>query len=344
MRVLHVDTGREWRGGQTQMLHVVRASPEVAVALPPDAPARAAIEQSGAIVFPIPFRGRWRGTRALRAAIEAFRPDVVAAQTSHAHAHAVRARDLAPVVVHRRVDFVIASDPIARRTYAEAAGFVAVSGAVAAILGRAGVPRARVVVVPDGVRHEAPRRGREAVRAALGVPDQAPLIVAVGALVGHKAHRVLVEAARDLPGAIVLIAGEGPLRGALEQQIRASGAPVRLLGQRDDVPDLLGAADVFCHCSDEEGMGQAVVEAMFAGLPVVATAAGGVPEVVTDGATGWLVPVGDARALAGALSRATSDRAEATRRAYAAGVTAHDRFSVPQMVADTLAAYRSFVR
>jgi glycosyltransferase involved in cell wall biosynthesis len=344
--VLHVDTGREWRGGQTQMRHVVRASSEVAVALPPDAPARAAIEQAGAAVYPIPFRGRWRGTRALRAAIEVFAPDVVAAQTSHAHAHAVRARDLAPVVVHRRVDFAIASDPIARRTYAEAAGYVAVSGAVAAILGRAGVPRARVVVVPDGVRPEPPRQDREAVRASLGVPSQAPLIVAVGALVGHKAHRVLVEAARDLPGTIVMIAGEGPLRGALEQQIRAAGvgARVRLLGQRGDVPDLLGAADVFCHCSDEEGMGQAVVEAMFAGLPVVATAAGGVPEVVTDGATGWLVPVGDAKALARALSFAAADRAEAARRAQAARSTANERFSVSRMVADTLAAYGSFAR
>ena len=149
-------------------------------------------------------------------------------------------------------------------------------------------------------------------------------MLAVGALV-PKGHRVLSEAARLLPGVDVAVAGEGPLRfGGL-----------RHLGHRDDIRALLAGARVFVHPSVEEGMGQAVVEALAAGLPVVVSDAGGLPETVGDAAL--VVPRGDPAALAAALRRALAGEhpPAAAARARAA------RFSVEAMVSGTLEAYRA---
>src|SRR5690606_30908804 len=89
-RVLHVDTAREWRGGQTQLLHLAASGPPCAVALPPDAPLRPALEARGVPVFPIEARGGWWGAGALADAARRYGADLIAAHTSHAHALALR--------------------------------------------------------------------------------------------------------------------------------------------------------------------------------------------------------------------------------------------------------------
>lgn len=214
-----------------------------------------------------------------------FRPDVIAAHSARSHQLALIAP--IPLVVHRRVDF-----PIRRRArwkYGLARGIVAVSHAVRDMLVEGGV-RAPIDVVHDAVR---PRTGSSLPRTAR------PIVLVVGALVDHKDHATLIEASRG-GGFEVWIAGTGPLAGSLRRQ--ASGLPVRFLGQRDDVPDLLATADVFCHPSREEGLGQALLEARAAGVRIVATRAGGIPEAV--GASAWLVPPGDPIALRAAVEGA----------------------------------------
>jgi glycosyltransferase involved in cell wall biosynthesis len=140
----------------------------------------------------------------------------------------------------------------------------------------------------------------------------------------EKAYDLLIAAAARLPGAHVLIAGFGEERERLEAQIAAEGLEgrVRLLGHRADVPDLVRAFDVAVCCSDFEGMPVSVLEYMEAGLPVVATRVGGLPDLV--GGEGLLVPPRDPDALAAALAelladperrRAMGDRARERRRA-----------------------------
>ncbi len=343
MRVLHVDTAREWRGGQTQLLHLVRGAPDQAVALPPDAPLRPALEEAGVSVFPVDFQGVWRGTAALRRAAGAAGAELVAAQTSHGHGHAVLARTGLPVVVHRRLDFAPGRDPLTRLKYRLPQGYVAVSTAVARILEQAGVPSERIAVVHDGVDPAPllhPRGLREVTRHRLGLPADAPLVGAVGALVLHKGHRHLVEAMVGLEAHLV-IAGEGPLRADLEAQIQRLGLQDRVLlvGRVEDVPALIEALDLFAHPSVEEGMGQAVVEAMLAGVPVVATSAGGLVDVVEDGISGVLVAPGRAGALTRAISAGLRGPGAAKRRATVARERALSRFSVERMVGETLAAY-----
>jgi glycosyltransferase involved in cell wall biosynthesis len=140
-----------------------------------------------------------------------------------------------------------------------------------------------------------------------------PRVVAVGRLKAPKDFLTLVRAVAELPpeACEVLVIGDGPDRGQLEAEIRDLGldGDVRLLGERNDVPDLLAGADAFVLSSASEGMPISVLEAMASGLPVVATRVGGVPELVADGETGFLVPPGEPQALADALGRLLADRA-----------------------------------
>jgi len=183
-------------------------------------------------------------------------------------------------------------------------------------------------------------------REALGIPDGSPLLGNVAALVGHKDHATLLEAMplvlRELPGVRLVIAGEGELRPVLEARIEALrlGDSVRLLGYRNDVPRLLRALDAFVLSSCEEGLGTSVLDAMACGVPVVATAAGGIPEMVRDGETGLLAPPRDPAALARAIVRILREQVLAQALSRNAAALVRERFTVDRMVEGNLAVYR----
>jgi glycosyltransferase involved in cell wall biosynthesis len=196
---------------------------------------------------------------------------------------------------------------------------LAVSGDLAATARQAGARDVRVAPVMAPPRPPA-ARPRAEVRAELGLDDARPLVVAVARLHPQKGYDVLLDAlarwrARE-PVPLVAIAGDGPLHDDLAARIRAERLPAVLLGRRDDVADLLGAADVCVLPSRWEGSPLIAQEALRAGTPLVATRAGGMPELLGEGAL--LVPVGDADALAGALSDVLTDP-DLARRLVAAG-------------------------
>ncbi|MEE1813952.1 glycosyltransferase family 4 protein [Streptomyces sp. SP18ES09] len=156
-------------------------------------------------------------------------------------------------------------------------------------------------------------------RAELGAVDR-PLVMAVGALERGRGYRTLLDAAREWreldPQPLLVIAGEGRERAFLQRRIFEEGLPVRLIGRRDDVAELLAAADVAVLPSRWEARALLAQEALRLGVPLVATAVGGVPELVGDAAE--LVPYGDAGALAGAV-RGLLDDAERRMDLAAAG-------------------------
>ena len=163
------------------------------------------------------------------------------------------------------------------------------------------------VTIPSGVDlepYEKPGEPAATVRAALGLPPHAGLIGSVGRLEPVKGHRYLVDAFAHLaprfPDLYLALIGDGELAPALRDLVGRAGLAdrVRFLGWRDDTPALLHALDLFVFPSLNEGMGRALVEAMAAGCPVVASRAGGIPEVLADGEAGLLVESGDALALA----------------------------------------------
>ncbi|MEV0093169.1 glycosyltransferase family 4 protein [Streptomyces sp. NPDC050738] len=186
-----------------------------------------------------------------------------------------------------------------------------------------------------------PADGTESkARAELGAVDR-PLVMAVGSLVAHRGYGTLLDAAGLLRGLdplpLVVIAGEGRERGALQRRIEAESLPVRLIGSRDDVTELLAAADVAVLPSRWEARSLLAQEALRLGVPLVATAVGGVPELV--GRAAELVPYGDAEALAARVSALLADperrsRLAAAGRAQAAGWPTED-----ETVAQVLSVY-----
>ncbi len=190
----------------------------------------------------------------------------------------------------------------------------------------------------------APTRTRREVRAELGIGDR-PVVLGVGRLQAQKRFDVLVAAAaswRGRPnGPVVLIAGDGPEREALSAQAAASGAALRLLGAREDVASLLGAADVVALPSAWEARALVAQEALRAGVPLVTTPVGGLPDLVGDAAL--MVPVGDPAALADAIERVLADHALAQTLAARGRRRAGDWPDVDAAVEDLAATYRSML-
>ncbi|MFD8424606.1 glycosyltransferase family 4 protein [Streptomyces sp. NPDC059466] len=171
--------------------------------------------------------------------------------------------------------------------------------------------RLSAVAIPAprrAVEHGDPDRPRHKARAELGATER-PLLMAVGSLDRHRGYGTLLDAARawrDLdPVPLLVIAGEGPLRTVLQGRVEEEELPVRLLGRRDDVSELLPAADLVLLPSGWESRSVLAQEALHAGVPLVATAVGGIPELVGDAAE--LVPYADADALAAAVVRLLGD-------------------------------------
>lgn len=185
--------------------------------------------------------------------------------------------------------------------------------------------------IPNGIDVGACHRpeAREAWRRANGFSPEDTLIVSAARLEPQKNPLGLIDAFARVERGRLLMAGDGSLLEAA--RTRAAGR-VHFLGVRNDMPELLSAADVFALASDWEGNPLSVMEAMAAGLPVAATAVGGVPELVVDGETGLLVPPGDAAALGAALSKLVSDASLRARMAQAARSRAQ-RFDARVMAA-----------
>jgi len=234
-------------------------------------------------------------------------------------------------------------EPLRRRALRRCDRLLAVSTAQAGWIGEYVTPTPPIAVIPNAIdveRYSAAADGA-AVRVQLGIPAAAPVIVSVGRLVAEKGHDTLIRAFAEhlapapKPGGApvhLLLVGEGAARPALEAQIAAAPEAVRrrihLLGLAADTRPLLAAGDLFCLASRHESMGVALVEAMAAGLPVVATRVGGIPEVVAADETGRLVPPDDPAALAGALGELLSQPALCVRFAAAGRARAQARFSM----------------
>jgi glycosyltransferase involved in cell wall biosynthesis len=269
----------------------------------------------------------------------------------HAHdAHAVTLAAVStrltttPFVATRRVDFHLRRPAAWKR----ARRVIAISRAVSDVLLADGIPADRINIIPSGISLDDVRAACPLdVRSRLGLGTGAKIAANVAALVGHKDHATLLRTADALrithPDLHWVVAGEGPLRHEIER-LRADldlASRVHLLGHIPDPVRLIADADVFVMSSSQEGLGTSVLDAMARGIPVASTAAGGLPDLLVDGA-GLLVPPGDFSALADAVHRILTDtalRASLTARAE----IAVQRFTTRRMADDAVSVYRSCV-
>ena len=355
MIVAQLDTGRSWRGGQGQVLLLMRGlrsrgHESVLIAPPGPLAERAAA-----------FGLRWvrwtshgdldlAAVLAASRALREIRPAIAHCHSAHAHALGVPAARLAGVpgvVVSRRVDFAVATNPVSRLKYRMPVDrYLSISAGVESVLRAAGIPESRLARVPSGIEFPDGTETGADLRALLGIPADAPVVGTVAALAPHKNHADLMEAAalvvRSSPEVHFAWLGDGECRPALEAQRRVLGLErhVHLMGFRPDARALMRQFTVFALSSYLEGLCTSLLDAQVRGVPVVATAVGGVPEVVEDGVSGRLVPGRDPGALAAALLEALRD-GEARRRWAARARQTVEAFRDSAMVERTLEQYQA---
>ena len=353
MNVLHVDSAAGWRGGQNQVLLTAKGMSarghRVALACRSGGVLEARARAEGLDVHGLPLAGDLspRAAFQLSRLMRRHRPDVLHLHDPHALAAGLLAARAAPAiraVATRRVDFPLRG-PLSRFKYRSCDQVIAVSRKVAEVLGANGVSPDRIRVVYEGVPDRAGVPGGREALAELGVPAGCPVVGNVAALTDHKDHATLIEAAARVrarvPEARFVIVGDGPLRQRLEALCRERGVLDRCVfaGFRQDLDRLLPAFTVFCLSSHMEGLGTSLLDAMAFSRPVVATAAGGIPEAVEDGVTGRVVPVRDPAALADALVEVLTDADKAKAMGDAGRRRFEERFTAERMVDETLAAY-----
>jgi glycosyltransferase involved in cell wall biosynthesis len=265
------------------------------------------------------------------------------------HFHTARAHALSPWLsglnvkrlVTRRMDYPVQPGLTTRLLYVSTVDkVIAISQGVQAALQAGGVPATQLRLIHSGIdtsRFTPDPRKRDQVRAHYHIAPATPVIVSVGALVNRKGHDLLVTAASQLKAQgyalRYLISGEGPLRSTLEAQVHDRGLTeeITFTGFCSDIPSLLSAADLFVHTPHHEGLGVAVIEALAAHLPILASHVGGIPELIDDERTGLLISPQDASALATTLARLL-DHPQLARQLGAAGQTAaRQRFDVKVM-------------
>src|SRR5882672_2139034 len=359
---LHVDTARTWRGGQNQVLLTVNGLRAIghraALVAHPDGELRRRAAE-GLDLIPIAPRtemdlsAAWRFARV----VKRLAPDVIHAHDPHGVAMASLALSLGAgsakagrtpaLVASRRVDFHLRGNSFSRWKYRQVDCFIAASEAIRQMLVGDGVPAEQTVTVHEGIDVEhvvgAPPVN---VHEAFWLPHGSPVIGNVAALVPHKGQRYLIEAAhlvvQQLPDARFVILGEGELREHLEKQVHEHHLEkhVWLPGFRTDVLGCISGFDLFVMSSVTEGLGTSLLDAMAASRPIVATTAGGIPEIVEEGVNGLLVPPRDHHALAQGIVRALSDEALRRRMGEAGFARVNERFTVERMVEKTADVYR----
>jgi glycosyltransferase involved in cell wall biosynthesis len=366
LRIAGVDPERGFAGGEAQVLGLTlalnRAGHRADLICDPAGVLWQRAQAAGVECHPLRIHNSIDAVAGLklRRILARSRYDVVHFHTARAHALAPFARGRArALVVTRRMDYA-PNRLFARWLFNRAVdGVAAISPAVAQALARSGVARDRIAMIPSGVDCERFRppdaSERDRARRELGLAAQEIAVGTAGMLERRKGQHLLIEALALLRGgeagcAIAadtpmrcFIAGGGALADAIAAEIRALGLDdsIRMLGMMEDPRGLLWALDIFAMPSLQEGLGVAALEAMACGLPVIASATGGLAEAVENGRTGVHVPVGDSRAIASAIAQLAAHPELRATMGAAGRERAIANYGMKGMARGTLELYRA---
>ena len=359
MFVIHVDTQRTWRGGQRQVLLTVvgmreRGHRALLVAHPEGELAKRASEGHDIIRLAprteVDLHAAWKLSRI----VKQMRPDVIHAHDPHAVAISALALSLLTsgkcpgLVASRRVAFHLKTNAFSKWKNHQVNCFIAATKAIRDTLLEDGIDADRIEVIYEGIDlHRFDAEPPAKIHAELWLPTHAPVVGSVSALTQEKGHKHLIDAAalvvREVPDARFVVLGEGDLRPALERQIHELHLEkhVFLPGFRADVLAFIKSFDLFVMPSLAEGLGTSLLDAMAAAKATVASDTGGIPEAVSHGETGLLVPPRDHQALADAIVELLKDPRRRERMGYEGLERVKRIFSAERMVEKTLDVYRA---
>ncbi|HXP74424.1 MAG TPA: glycosyltransferase [Stellaceae bacterium] len=335
IRLAQAMAGAHHGGAETFFVRLAlalhRAGQEQRVIIRRDAERAAALRTGGLAPMELPFGGLldYRTRFGIRRILREFRPRVVLTWMSRAtrlcphgeFVHVGRLGGYYDLKYYRRCDHLIGN-----------------TRDIVAYLVRSGWPEGRAHYLPNFVPD---MTGVRIARASLGTPEDVPLVLALGRLHPNKGFDVLIDAVARAPGIHLWLAGEGLARAELETRAErlALGNRVRFLGWREDTAALLATADMLVCPSRHEPLGNVVIEAWAAGVPVVAASSAGPAALIRDGINGLLVPVEDADGLARAMTRLAETRTLRAELAAAGRSTYGAEFSESVVVAQ----YRAFL-
>ena len=312
-RVLHIDSGRSWRGGQRQVLLLATGLRDLGyrtlVVAPTGSPLIRLAEHAGLPTYRLTLRGEWdiRSARELRAVAREWDAGIVHAHDARSHSiarFALLGKRKTRLVVTRRVAFPPKQVLLKYRRGVDA--FIAISQAVKAVMVKAGVPANLIEVVYSGVPAPQVKRPRN-WRRERGWPPTSVICGIVGAMTQEKGLDMVGGIARRLPGELfrrtrlVLLGGKG--KGGTT----ISGVEGFDAGFVEEIHDAMSGLDVLWHPARSEGLGTSVIDAMALGVPPIAFAVGGLPEVIEDGKSGLLVAPADIPGFVRAASALISD-------------------------------------
>ena len=348
LRILHTESSLGWGGQEIRVLTeargVARRGHSVSLVAPADARIVAEAARFGVAATPLPIgRKNLRGLFALRRFLARERFDVVnthSSTDSWLAALAGAARDGAPAIVRtRHISAAAGRNAATRWLYRTATARIVTTGESLRrqVIEETGVDAMRVISIPTGIDLDVFRPGdRAAARRSLGLPASDPVVGIVATLRDWKGHHDLLRAMKNVAGApLLVIVGDGPQRGSLESLAAELGIGdrVRFAGEQADVAPWLHAFDLFCLPSyANEGVPQALMQAMACGLAVLTTPIGAIPEIVNDGVTGVFTAPRDPEMLAARLEALLRDSARRAQLGERAARFAHERFGEDRMV------------
>jgi glycosyltransferase involved in cell wall biosynthesis len=358
MHILHVETGKHLYGGALQVLYLIKGLKKQGCRGTLVCAKGSKIGEAAAGFAPIheiPMVGELdpRFVLRLRRIIRTEHPDIV-------HVHSRRGADLwgimaarltkTKVVLTRRVDN---PEPrwVARTKYRLCDRVITISEGIRQVLLSEGVPAHKIDCVPSGVdsgKYNQPCEthwfGDE-----FGLKPDEKVIGVIGQLIPRKGHRYLIEAAPEIlkhyPETRVLFFGQGPLRHDLQKLCERFHVAdkVHLAGFRTDLDRILPCLDLVVHPATMEGLGVSLLQAAAAGVPIVATRVGGIPEIVHDGVNGYLVASNDTLQLAAAIIRLLRDPKRTLAMGLAGRQFVRAGFSVEKMVERNLSVYHQML-
>ena len=346
LRILHLDSGATWRGGQRQVfllaLGLREEGHEQFLIGSPGSPLVEKARAAGLAVATITMAADWdlRAVRRIRARMRAWNVDLVHAHDARSHALAMIAllgSTRVPLVVTRRVAFTPRS---ARLKYGpRVARFIAISNAVRRAMSEGGIDASRISVVHSGITNRTQQVAPRDWRRELGWPQDSIVAGIVGAMTGEKGLDQMGEISQHLDASaraalrVVLLGGEKTI------DTRAGGLQVHDAGFVEAIDEAIAGLDILLHPSRSEGLGTSIIDAMSLGVPPVAFAVGGIPEVIEHERSGILVPPGDVGTFAAWVSRLTTDSG-LRRRLGDAAKTRAKTFDASRMTKETEAVYQ----